>query len=155
MGALYKEKVKFKPHSKGGLRRAYVTLFLRMIDDILSDDEKPLPGAVLTRLDNLPASDYVEMNLAAFESVPELAYIHKFLGAQEEDAQRRVLKMYECKQEFGDGYQASSIFAAVDKKQVNELYAKEFPWRPLPLLIIEWQGSIAYGEPRLLYSNEE
>lgn len=85
MGAIYKKKVEFHPRGgKGALRQAYVALLLRLCDDILEEEDRPLPAVILLRIDDLPASDYVQLDMVCFESAPELQHIHKFLGIKEE-----------------------------------------------------------------------
>lgn len=155
MSKVYKQKVEFHPRGgKSALARAYVAMLLRLGDAILVDmDKEVLPAVILMRMDTFQIPDSVELEMVCFDTVPELDDIHKFMGVKSEKMPAATLKLYECK---ASSYSPGSvIFAAADKKQVNELYAKEFPWRPLPLLIIEWQGSIAYGEPRLLYNGDE
>lgn len=64
------------------------------------------------------------------------------------------LNVYECRRSAYDSSMGASIFAAQDTHQVNELYSIEFPWRPLPMLIIQWQDVTATGQPRVLYNGD-
>lgn len=174
MGQVYVSKVRFHPR-EDRLRQAYVAMLLKLADNLLDDQPPAMPGVILMRLDEFGLSDSVEINMVCFDSVPELSYVHKFMGAtkvasrveahenpsfaapeilKNEEVATEVakLKVYECK--AYDWSPGRIIVAAVDTQQVNELYARDFSWRPLPFYITEWQGVMAVGEPRVLYDGD-
>lgn len=85
MGQMYKEKIRFHPRAgRERLRRAYVALILRFLDDVLDPEhDRPLPALLLLRIDTFATSDNLEAQLVAFETLPEYKFLSKFFGVKE------------------------------------------------------------------------